>query len=158
MQLETKIIDARLHDYLPKYATPEAAAIDLRACSRDGAQFLSPKTIYPGERVKVGTGIAVDVGSHGIGWHIAAMLLPRSGLGSRGITLGNSPGLIDADYQGEITLAIWNSGEHEYVMQPLDRLAQLVFVPILRPSLKVVSEFSRTTERGAGGFGSTGAA
>ena len=162
MNLEIRLLDARLEDddLFPRYATPEAAAVDLRACNLNGAEFLRGQfTLRPGERIKIGTGIALDLGSHGDeNQHVASLILPRSGLGARGITLGNAPGLLDADYQGEITLALWNSGEHEYILRPLDRLAQLLFVPILRPQLSVVSAFSRHTIRGGGGFGSTGVA
>ncbi len=167
MNLEIRLLDARLEDddLFPRYATPEAAAVDLRACSLNSAEFLRGQfTLRPGERIKIGAGIAVDLGSRNLsawnvaGWHVAGLILPRSGLGARGITLGNAPGLLDADYQGEITLALWNSGEHEYILRPLDRLAQLLFVPILRPQLSVVSTFSRHTARGDGGFGSTGVA
>ena len=165
MNLEIRLLDARLEDddLFPRYATPEAAAIDLRACSFNGQALDGKKwtarIIRPGERAKIGTGVALDLGSHGDeNRHVAGLILPRSGLGARGITLGNAPGLLDADYQGEITLALWNSGEHEYILRPLDRLAQLLFVPILRPQLGVVSTFSRHTARGDGGFGSTGVA
>lgn len=162
MNLEIRLLDARLEDddLFPGYATPEAAAVDLRACNLNSAGFLRGQfTLRPGERIKIGTGIALDLGSHGDeNQHVAGLILPRSGLGARGITLGNAPGLLDADYQGEITLALWNSGEHEYILRPLDRLAQLIFVPILRPQLSVVSAFSRHTIRGDGGFGSTGVA
>ena len=162
MNLEIRLLDARLEDddLFPRYATPEAAAVDLRACNLNSAEFLRGQfTLRPGERIKIGTGIALDLGSHGDeNQHVAGLILPRSGLGARGITLGNAPGLLDADYQGEITLALWNSGEHEYILRPLDRLAQLLFVPILRPQLSVVSAFSRHTIRGGGGFGSTGVA
>ena len=160
MNLEIRLLDARLEDddLLPRYATPEAAAVDLRACNLNSAEFLRGQfTLRPGERIKIGTGIALDLGSHGDeNQHVAGLILPRSGLGARGITLGNAPGLLDADYQGEINLALWNSGEYEYILRPLDRLAQLLFVPILRPQLSVVSAFSRHTIRGDGGFGSTG--
>ena len=163
MNLEIRLLDARLEDddLFPRYATPEAAAIDLRACSFNGQALdgkeWTARIIRPGDRIKIGTGIALDLGSHSIeNQHVAGLILPRSGLGARGITLGNAPGLLDADYQGEITLALWNSGEHEYILRPLDRLAQLLFVPILRPQLSVVSTFSRHTARGDGGFGSTG--
>ena len=162
MNLEIRLLDARLEDddLLPRYATPEAAAVDLRACNLNSAEFLRGQfTLRPGERIKIGTGIALDLGSHGDeNQHVAGLILPRSGLGARGITLGNAPGLLDADYQGEITLALWNSGEHEYILRPLDRLAQLLFVPILRPQLSVVSAFIRHTIRGGRGFGSTGVA
>ena len=162
MNLEIRLLDARLEDddLFPRYATPEAAAVDLRACNLNGAEFLRGQfTLRPGERIKIGAGIALDLGSHGDeNQHVAGLILPRSGLGARGITLGNAPGLLDADYQGEITLALWNSGEHEYILRPLDRLAQLLFVPILRLQLSVVSAFSRHTIRGDGGFGSTGVA
>ena len=162
MNLEIRLLDARLEDddLLPRYATPEAAAVDLRACNLNSAEFLRGQfTLRPGERIKIGTGIALDLGSHGDeNQHVAGLILPRSGLGARGITLGNAPGLLDADYQGEINLALWNSGEYEYILRPLDRLAQLLFVPILRPQLSVVSAFIRHTIRGGRGFGSTGVA
>ena len=161
MKIELKILDSRLNDpaMFPQYATAESAGFDLRACTLNGADFRSGQfTLRPGERIKIGTAVALDLGSHGEPWcTLTGMVLPRSGLGSRGITLGNAPGLLDADYAGEITLALWNSGDHEFVMKPLDRLAQLVIVPFVRAEfVRVDGAFTRTTERGEGGFGSTG--
>lgn len=162
INLELRILDERLYpDHVPDYATDEAGAIDLRACSVDG-QVLGKQvghvTVPPGGRAKIGTGIAIDVGTPGHqGTPLAGLILPRSGHGSRGITLGNAPGLLDGDYQGEIFLALWNASSVEpFVICPLDRLAQLVIVPIVRPTFQIVSAFTRTTERGEGGFGSTG--
>lgn len=159
MNLEIKILDPRLGDLglLPDYATEGAAAVDLRACTIGGWQF-ERFTVAPGSREKIGTGIAVDLGSLNVAFPVAGLILPRSGLGARGVTLGNAPGLLDADYQGEITLALWNSGPHELVINAFDRLAQLLIVPVMRPVFVPVPEFSRVTERGEGGFGSTGSA
>lgn len=157
MQLELKILDDRITSL--DYATNGAAAVDLRACSIDGKPLgvtLAHVIIAPGMRVMIGTGIAIDLGSDEIFTECAALVLPRSGLGSRGITLGNAPGLIDSDYQGEITLALWNAGPDEFRIEPLARLAQLLIVPTLRPQFHPVVEFSRVTRRGAGGFGHTG--
>lgn len=175
MKLEMKILDERITRL--DYATAGAAAVDLRACSIDGmvlGEDCHGITIAPGARVKIGTGVAIDLGSIAIdgdtmpvssdsgreqffGFHdYAALILPRSGLGSRGITLGNAPGLVDADFQGDLTLALWNAGPDEFKIAPLDRLAQLLIVPVARPRFVPVVAFSRTTERGANGFGSTG--
>lgn len=179
MKIETKILDARITELAR--ATPGAAAIDLRACTitvGDGPCFEIPtgesRDLHPGERIKIGTGIAIDAGSITLdgdilpasgsigiesffGFHgYAALILPRSGLGSRGIVLGNLVGLIDEDYQGELMLALWNSGAKPFTFSALERLAQLAIIPVARPSFDVVTEFSRSTERGANGFGSTG--
>lgn len=159
MILETRIIDPRLQDATtaPGYATAEAAAIDLRACNfHKGVTIDRPFIIRPGERMKIGAGLAIDLGSHQLGEHYAALILPRSGFGSRGLTIGNAPGLSDADYQGEIIMAMWNSGEEEFRINPLERIAQLVVVPVVRVGFRHVSEFSRSTKRGDGGFGHTG--
>lgn len=158
MKIELKILDPRIS--IPAYATPGAAAVDLRSTDFDGI-------IEPGRRVLIGTGIAIHVGSAYKGMsfdkpirdevnHYAGLILPRSGLGSRGITIGNSPGLIDEDYTGEIKLAIWNASDSPFEVNALDRLAQLVIVPILRAEYVPVTEFSEVTKRGDGGFGSTG--
>ena len=131
---------------LPEYATDGAAGLDLRAC------IDRPTTIEPGETRLIGTGLAVHIADPGY----AAMVLPRSGLGHRhGIVLGNLVGLIDSDYQGEIRLSCWNRGREPYVIEPGERIAQLVVVPVLRPHFELVDEFP-ATERGAGGFGHTG--
>lgn len=147
-RLDVKILDARLKDprYTPQYATPGSAGIDLRACIE-----LAIK-IHPGETILVPTGLAVHLADPGL----AAMILPRSGLGHKhGIVLGNLVGLIDSDYQGEIFVSTWNRGHDTFTLNPLDRLAQLVVVPVVQVAFNVVDEFP-ASERGAGGFGSTG--
>lgn len=149
-RIDLKIIDARLKDpqYAPQYATPGSAGIDLRACIE-----LAIK-IRPGETVLVPTGIAIHLSDPSL----AAMILPRSGLGHKhGIVLGNLVGLIDSDYQGEIFVSTWNRGHDTFTLNPLDRLAQLVVVPVVQVAFNVVDEFP-ASERGAGGFGSTGIA
>ena len=146
--IDLKILDARLKDpqFAPQYATPGSAGIDLRACLE-----LAIK-IRPGETVLVPTGIAIHLSDPSL----AAMILPRSGLGHKhGIVLGNLVGLIDSDYQGEIFVSTWNRGHDTFTLNPLDRLAQLVVVPVVQVSFNVVDEFP-ASERGAGGFGSTG--
>ncbi len=141
-----KIIDARMRDYLPAYATPGSAGLDLRAC------LDQPITIAPGQTVLVPTGLAIHLADPGY----AAMILPRSGLGHKhGIVLGNLVGLIDSDYQGQLMVSTWNRGAQEFVLQPMERLAQLVIVPVLQVGFEVVEEFG-SSERGAAGFGSTG--
>ena len=135
-----------MKDLLPAYATPGSAGLDLRAC------IDAPLTLEPGQTVLVPTGLAIHVGDPGY----AAMILPRSGLGHKnGIVLGNLVGLIDSDYQGQLMVSTWNRGHTSFTLQPLDRLAQLVIVPVLQVGFNVVEEFA-TSERGAGGFGSTG--
>lgn len=160
INLELRILDERLYPkHVPGYATDEAAALDLRACNVNGSSLHAEQryVLLPGERAKVGTGIAIDVGTQGVkGAPLAGLILPRSGLGNRGITLGNAPGLLDGDYQGELFLALWNAGAKPFDFAPLERLAQIVIVPIVRPTFQIVSAFSRATERGEGGFGSTG--
>lgn len=146
--IELKILDPRLgSDYpLPNYATEGAAGIDLRAMVDE------PVALAPGETQLIGTGIAIHIGDPGV----AAMLLPRSGLGHKhGIVLGNLVGLIDSDYQGEVMVSCWNRGSDRFQIEPGERLAQMVFVPVLQASFTVVDEFSPTI-RGAGGFGHTG--
>jgi dUTP pyrophosphatase len=145
-KLDVKIIDPRMKELLPTYATAGSAGLDLRACIDE------PLTITPGTTHLVPTGLAIHVADPAY----AAMLLPRSGLGHKhGIVLGNLVGLIDSDYQGELMISTWNRGQTEFVLQPLERLAQLVIVPVLQVELNVVDEFG-SSERGAGGFGSTG--
>lgn len=146
--IDLKILDARLKDdrYAPQYATPGSAGIDLRACIETAIK------IQPGETVLIPAGIAIHLGDPGL----AAMILPRSGLGHKhGIVLGNLVGLIDSDYQGEIFVSTWNRGHDTFTLNPLDRLAQLVVVPVVQVAFNVVDEFP-SSERGAGGFGSTG--
>ncbi len=144
--VELKILDPRMREHLPAYATPGSAGLDLRACL-DTALILEP-----GRTVLVRTGLAIHLRDAGY----AALILPRSGLGHRhGIVLGNLVGLIDSDYQGELMVSTWNRGQTEFVLQPMERLAQLVIVPVLQVELNVVESFD-LSERGAGGFGSTG--
>lgn len=144
--LEVKILDPRMKEQLPAYATAGSAGLDLRAC------IDSPLIIEPGSTHLVPTGLAIHIGDP----RYAAMILPRSGLGHKhGIVLGNLVGLIDADYQGQLMVSTWNRGDTQFVLNPMERLAQLVIVPVIQVELKVVDEF-RSSERGAGGFGSTG--
>jgi dUTP pyrophosphatase len=144
--IDIKILDPRMKELLPGYATPGSAGLDLRAC------IDAPLTIEPGATVLVPTGLAIHVGDPGY----AAMILPRSGLGHKnGIVLGNLVGLIDSDYQGQLMVSTWNRGQAAFTLQPMDRLAQLIIVPVLQVGFNVVEEFG-SSERGAGGFGSTG--
>jgi dUTP pyrophosphatase len=144
--IEVRVLDPRMADRLPAYATPGSAGLDLRACIE------SPLTLEPGQTVLVPTGLAIHVANPGY----AAMILPRSGLGHKnGIVLGNLVGLIDSDYQGQLMVSTWNRGHTAFTLQPLDRLAQLVIVPVLQVGFNIVEEFA-SSERGAGGFGSTG--
>lgn len=145
-RIDIKILDPRLRDNPPHYATPGAAGLDLRACIE------APVRIHPGETILVPTGIAVHLSDPGL----AAMILPRSGLGHKhGIVLGNLIGLIDSDYQGEIFVSTWNRGKDTFTLNPLDRLAQLVVVPVVQVAFNVVDSFDQS-QRGEGGFGSTG--
>ena len=145
-KLQVRILDERIRGMLPHYATAGAAGLDLRAC------IDAPLTLRPGESQLVSSGIAIHVGDPG---H-AAIILPRSGLGSKhGIVLGNLVGLIDSDYQGPVMISVWNRGAAPFTLQPLDRIAQLVVVPVVQVEFDVVEEFAAST-RGAGGFGSTG--
>lgn len=146
MKLDLKILDARMRDQLPAYATTGSAGLDLRACLDE------PLTLKAGETALVPTGLAIHVGDPGY----AAMILPRSGLGHKhGIVLGNLVGLIDSDYQGQLMISTWNRGETTFVLNPMERLAQLVIVPVVQAKFNIVDDFE-TSERGAGGFGSTG--
>lgn len=146
MQIDLKVLDERLHNYLPAYATPGSAGLDLRAL------LDAPVTIAPGETVLVRTGLAIHIGDPGY----AALILPRSGLGhKKGIVLGNLVGLIDSDYQGELMISTWNRGSEPFVLEPFERLAQLVIVPVVQAGFRLVDDFA-ASERGAGGFGSTG--
>ena len=145
-QIDVRLLDPRLTETPPHYATPGSAGLDLRAC------IDSARTLLPGETQLIPTGIAIHLADPGL----AAMILPRSGLGHKhGIVLGNLVGLIDSDYQGEIMVSTWNRGNEPFTLNPLDRLAQLVVVPVLQVAFNVVDEFDTST-RGAGGFGSTG--
>jgi dUTP pyrophosphatase len=145
-QIDLKILDARMKDFLPAYATGGSAGLDLRAC------IDAPLTLEPGQTVLVPTGLAIHIGDPGF----AAMILPRSGLGHKnGIVLGNLVGLIDSDYQGQLMVSTWNRGQSTFTLQPMDRLAQLVVVPVVQVGFTVVEEFA-SSDRGAGGFGSTG--
>ncbi|TAK80061.1 MAG: dUTP diphosphatase [Betaproteobacteria bacterium] len=145
-KLEVKILDERIRGMLPHYATAGAAGLDLRACVD------APLTLQPGDSQLVRSGIAIHLGDP----RYAAIVLPRSGLGSKhGIVLGNLVGLIDSDYQGEVLVSVWNRGKDEFTIQPLDRIAQLVVVPVVQVEFEVVEDFA-TSARGAGGFGSTG--
>jgi dUTP pyrophosphatase len=145
-KLAVKILDARMRDQLPHYATAGAAGLDLRACT-DAAL-----TIEPGQTHLIPTGIAIHIGDPGY----AAMILPRSGLGHKnGIVLGNLVGLIDADYQGQLMVSIWNRGQQTFTLNPMERIAQLVIVPVMQVEFNVVEDFEES-DRGTGGFGSTG--
>ncbi|MEK7437478.1 MAG: dUTP diphosphatase [Pseudomonadota bacterium] len=145
-KLDVKILDPRLKDNLPHYATAGAAGLDLRAC------IDAPIELKPGATELVPSGVAIHLTDPGL----AAMVLPRSGLGHKhGIVLGNLVGLIDSDYQGQIFVSLWNRGGSAFMLNPLERIAQLVVVPVLQVQFNVVDDFS-TSERGAGGFGSTG--
>ena len=145
-KLDVKILDARMRDQLPHYATSGSAGLDLRACIDE------PITLAPGQTELIPTGIAIHLDDPGL----AAVILPRSGLGHKhGIVLGNLVGLIDSDYQGQIFVSTWNRGNTPFVLNPLERLAQLVVVPVVQVELNVVDDFDESS-RGAGGFGSTG--
>ena len=146
MRLEVRVLDARIRGMLPNYATPGAAGLDLRAC------LDAPLVLEPGDSQLVPSGIAIHLGNPGY----AALVLPRSGLGAKhGIVLGNLVGLIDSDYQGQILVSVWNRGRSAFTVQPLERIAQLIVVPVQQVEFDVVEEFEASA-RGAGGFGSTG--
>jgi dUTP pyrophosphatase len=141
-----KILDERIRPHLPAYATPGSAGLDLRAC------IDAPLTLAPGAAELIPTGVAIHIEDPGM----AAMILPRSGLGHKhGIVLGNLVGLIDSDYQGPLMVSCWNRGACPYTVQPLDRLAQLVVVPVVQAAFAIVSDFAESNRAG-GGFGSTG--
>ena len=146
MKLDVKILDARLHEQLPQYATTGSAGLDLRAC------IDAPITIEPGTTHLIPTGMAIHLADAGY----AALILPRSGMGHKhGIVLGNLVGLIDSDYQGQLMVSTWNRGSTVFVLNPMERLAQLVIVPVVQAQFRVVTEFPAST-RGEGGYGSTG--
>jgi len=145
-EIDVKILDARMADRMPAYATPGSAGLDLRACL-DTALVLEP-----GQSQLIPTGLSIHIGDPGL----AAMILPRSGLGHKhGIVLGNLVGLIDSDYQGPLMVSCWNRGVTAFTVQPMERIAQLVIVPVVQAAFRVVTEFD-ASERGEGGFGSTG--
>jgi dUTP pyrophosphatase len=144
--IDVKVLDQRLLEQMPAYATPGSAGLDLRACIN------APLTLEPGSTHLIPTGLAIHIADPAY----AAMILPRSGMGHKhGIVLGNLVGLIDSDYQGELMVSAWNRGSHAFVLNPMERLAQLVIVPVLQVAFNVVDTFNET-ERGSGGFGSTG--
>jgi dUTP pyrophosphatase len=145
-RIDVKILDDRLRDNPPHYATPGSAGLDLRACIDAAVE------IVPGQTILVKTGMAIHLADPGF----AAMILPRSGLGHKhGIVLGNLVGLIDSDYQGELMVSMWNRGQETFNLHPLDRIAQLVVVPVLQVGFNIVDDFD-ASKRGEGGFGSTG--
>jgi dUTP pyrophosphatase len=145
-KIALKVLDERIRGYLPAYATPGSAGLDLRAC------IDKPMTLAPGETNLVPTGVAIHIEDPGL----AALILPRSGLGHKhGIVLGNLVGLIDSDYQGPLMISCWNRGTEIFTLNPMDRLAQLVLVPVVQGQFEVVDDFA-ASNRGTGGFGSTG--
>jgi dUTP pyrophosphatase len=144
--IDVRILDERLRGHLPQYATPGSAGLDLRACIN------APLALEPGQAELIPSGIAIHLADSGL----AAVILPRSGLGHKhGIVLGNLVGLIDSDYQGQIFVSTWNRGSAPFTVNPMERLAQLVVVPVVQVGFNVVEDFD-TSRRGAGGFGSTG--
>jgi dUTP pyrophosphatase len=146
--VDVKVLDARMAGQLPAYATPGSAGLDLRACLDE------PLCLEPGATALVSTGLSIHIGDP----TLAALILPRSGLGHKhGIVLGNLVGLIDSDYQGPLMVSCWNRGSAAFTVSPLDRIAQLVIVPIVQASFRAVENFD-TSQRAAGGFGSTGRA
>ncbi len=146
MKLDVRILDRRLADAMPSYATKGSAGLDLRAC------IDTPLVLEPGAAELLPTGLAIHIADP----HFAAMILPRSGLGAKhGIVLGNLVGLIDSDYQGPLMVSCWNRGRDAFTIEPMNRIAQLVVVPVVQVQWNVVDSFDEST-RGAGGFGSTG--
>ena len=144
--IAVKFLDERIKQ-LPEYATPGSAGLDLRAC------LDKPLTLKSGETQLIPTGMAIHIADAGY----AAMLLPRSGLGHKhGIVLGNLVGLIDSDYQGPLMVSMWNRSNTDFVIEPMERIAQMVIVPVIQPTFHVVEDFNAASERGIGGFGSTG--
>jgi dUTP pyrophosphatase len=144
--LDVKILDERMRAQMPAYATAGSAGLDLRACLDE------PLTLRPGDSALVPTGLAIHVGDPGY----AAVIIPRSGLGHKhGIVLGNLVGLIDSDYQGQLLVSCWNRGRDTFIVNPMERIAQLVVIPVAQVRLNIVESFDESA-RGAGGFGSTG--
>jgi dUTP pyrophosphatase len=145
--IDLKVLDARMAEQIPAYATPGSAGLDLRAC------LDAPLTLAPGQTTLIPTGLAIHIGDAGL----AAMILPRSGLGHKhGIVLGNLVGLIDSDYQGQLMVSCWNRGSTAFVIEPMERIAQMVIVPVLQAAFRRVDDFDDASHRGLGGFGSTG--
>ena len=146
-RIDVRLLDERLKTHPPAYATEGAAGLDLRAC------LPGPITLHPGETTLVPSGLAIHLSDPGL----AAMVLPRSGLGHKhGIVLGNLVGLIDSDYQGQLMVSAWNRSDTAFTLQPMERLAQLVIVPVVQAQFKLVTEFAAPSARGEGGYGSTG--
>ncbi|HYG12741.1 MAG TPA: dUTP diphosphatase [Methylophilaceae bacterium] len=146
LKVQLKILDERLHSMIPAYATDGSAGLDLRACIEH------VKTLHPGDTELIPTGMAMHLADPGY----AAMILPRSGLGHKhGIVLGNLVGLIDSDYQGQLLVSCWNRGKEPFMLSPMERIAQLVIVPVMRADFEIVDNFEASL-RGEGGFGSTG--
>lgn len=144
--IAVKILDPRIKE-LPAYATPGSAGLDLRACLEQ------PLILAPGQTQLIPTGLAVHIADP----NYAAMLLPRSGLGHKhGIVLGNLVGLIDSDYQGPLMVSLWNRSQEAFTIEPMDRIAQMVVVPVIQPQFHLVDDFNDESSRGTGGFGSTG--
>lgn len=147
MQVDIQVLDPRMADQLPAYATSGSAGLDLRAC------LDAPVELAPNAWQLIPTGLAIHLADPGY----AAMILPRSGLGHKhGIVLGNLVGLIDSDYQGQLMVSAWNRSATAFTIQPMERIAQMVIVPVVQARFRVVSSFSAPSERGAGGYGSTG--
>ena len=146
MQVDLKILDPRVREQLPHYATAGSAGLDLRACLDE------PVSLNPGETKLIPTGMAIHLADPGY----AAMILPRSGLGHKhGVVLGNLVGLIDSDYQGQLMVSLWNRGQEPFTIQPFERIAQMVIVPVVQAGFNLVDDFD-ASHRGEGGFGSTG--
>jgi dUTP pyrophosphatase len=148
VSVQVQVLDPRMRDQLPAYATPGSAGLDLRACLE------AELTLNPGQVELIPTGLAMYLADASL----AAMILPRSGLGHKhGVVLGNLVGLIDSDYQGQLMVSAWNRGQTPFVIEPMARIAQLVVVPVVQVQWQTVSEFTSSSTRGAGGYGSTGA-
>ena len=146
--IDLKVLDARMAEHLPAYATPGSAGLDLRAC------LDAPLLLQPGQTALISTGLSVHIGDPGL----AAVLLPRSGLGHKhGIVLGNLVGLIDSDYQGPLMVSCWNRGSTPFTIEPMERIAKMLIVPVVQAVFRRVDEFGES-DRGSGGFGSTGRA
>ena len=144
--IDVRVLDARMAEHLPAYATPGSAGLDLRAC------LDAPLVLAPGQSQLIPTGLSIHIGDPAL----CAMLLPRSGLGHKhGIVLGNLVGLIDSDYQGQLMVSCWNRGQTSFTVQPMERIAQMVIVPVVQAAFRRVDEFA-ASHRGEGGFGSTG--
>ena len=147
LQVDLKILDERIREHMPVYATAGSAGLDLRAC------LDAPLTLQPNAWQLVPTGMAVHLNDP----DYAALLLPRSGLGHKhGIVLGNLVGLIDSDYQGQLMVSVWNRSDQPFTVEPLERIAQMVIVPVVQAQFNLVDDFAQTSTRGAGGYGSTG--